>query len=69
MSWAVTTARLWPYELIEGEYPNRGQNAVNEHQQALDLLDAGWEPFAVVPEPEATKLWLKREVSNQERKP
>lgn len=61
MSWLVTTGRVWPSDLIEGEYPSRGQNAVNEHRNVLDLLDAGWEPFAVVPELEATKLWLKRE--------
>lgn len=62
----MTTGRAWPAELVEGEYPSRGTNAVDENNRVLRLLDEGWEPFAVVAEREATQIWLKRETSYQE---
>lgn len=67
MNWEMTTGRAWPAELVEGEYPSRGTNAVDENNRVLRLLSEGWEPFAVVAEHEATQVWLKREAHNTDR--
>lgn len=60
----MITGRAWPEELVSGEFPNRGQNAVDENNRVLSLLDEGWEPFAVVAEHEATQVWFKRKVES-----
>lgn len=61
MSWEIISARLWPEYLVEGDNPNRGWKAVEENAETQVLLEEGWEPFAAIPEQEATLFWLKRE--------
>lgn len=63
----MTTARAWPEELISGEHPSRGQDAVVEHARVQRLLEQGWEPFAVIPDGEATQVWFKRQTKGEEQ--
>ena len=58
--WHMTSAIHWPGELVQGEFPPRGQHAVDEEEEFQRLLSEGWEPFDTHQLGEATRVWLKR---------
>lgn len=61
VKWEMTSEYHWPKECVEGEFPARGTNAVEQEERFQRLLADGWEPFCVERLAEASLVWLKRQ--------